>query len=321
MKMTAVVLICALVVLGLPAGASAQSMPAGPLCQGEVQFLNAAASVQQRGIPYFVEVEVILVNRSQTKIQMDPGRFVLVPDQGEPAGPLTLEQAVRAVRNPGQLGMGFLLFGVVGVIANAVTQDRWAKEVEARYLKAGELAPGSIVKGSVYFKFIRMTRFDLRLEGLDAETAAPLPPVQLTGCQMPARAVQPDPAASPTPQVRMIALTARATSGPVALAVSNVEFTREATVLTVTVENAAEAEANLYNALGETTLTDNTGKIYQMRMLRSDLVDRVPPRGQVRGRLVFEPLPFPPAVTSAVLTMREIRIGDDVYEIKVELRL
>jgi len=319
-----VVLICALLVLGLTAGASAQSGPPGPPCQVEVEFLTTTAAVQQRGIPYFIEVEFILLNRSQAKIQLDPGRFTLVPDQGAPATPLTLEQAVKAVRNPAQQFWGFVLFGVVGLAVNAHTQERWAKEVEARYLKAAQLAPGEIAKGSMYFKPIRMTRFDLRLEGFSTETAAPLTPVQLTGCQMPARPGQPatDPTASPTPPAtRMLTLAARATSGPVALAVSNVEFTREATVLTVTVENAAEAEANLYNALGETTLTDNTGKIYEMRMLRSDLVDRVPPRGQVRGRLVFEPLPFPPTITSAVLTMRAIQVGDDAYEIKVELRL
>lgn len=155
MKHAAILLVCALVVLGTTPAGSAQSAwqgPPGPPCQGDADFLAVMAAVQQRGIPYFHEVEVILANRMPGKIQMDPGKFTLTPDQGEPASPLTQEQAVQAVRNPSQQFFGFLLFGVVGLIANAETQKRWAAEVEARILKAGELPPGMPVRGSVYFK-------------------------------------------------------------------------------------------------------------------------------------------------------------------------
>jgi len=54
-------------------------------------------------------------------------------------------------------------------------------------------------------------------------------------------------------------------------------------------------------------------------VMRSDLPDRVPARGIVRGRLVFEPLPFPPVLRSARLTLPEIRVGEALYEITLDL--
>lgn len=318
MKIAAIVLICSLMVLGLTARASAQVGPPGPPCQGDSDFLAASAAVQQR-IPYFIEVEVLLLNKGQAKIQMDPGRFALAPDQGGPMTPLTQEQAVQTVRNPAQTVSGFLLFGIVGLLSNLETQKRWAEEVQARILKGGELPPGSPVKGSVYFKAnARMALFTLTLNGLTAESGDSLEAVQLTNCQVPGR--RPEVAVSEPPSVKVVALTARAATGPVSLSVSNVEFTKDITFLTVTVDNTGEAEVNLYNAIADATLTDNAGKSYAARMLRTDLAERVAPRGRIHGKLAFHPLPFPPAVTSAVLTVPQIGVGDEVYEIKVHLR-
>jgi hypothetical protein len=54
-------------------------------------------------------------------------------------------------------------------------------------------------------------------------------------------------------------------------------------------------------------------------MLRSTLPDRVGARDQVRGQLVLEPLPLEPAATSLVLTMPGARVGDAVYDLRVDL--
>lgn len=130
------------------------------------------------------------------------------------------------------------------------------------------------------------------------------------------------PAASPTPPsgTRTLALSARATAGPIAVAVTSVEFARELTSLVVSIENAADIETNLFNAISDARLVDNTGKTYAVRVLRSDLPDRVPPRSSVRGRLVFEPLPLPPTVRSATLTLPGVSVGDAAYDITLELR-
>lgn len=165
-----------------------------------------------------------------------------------------------------------------------------------------------------------MTRFTLTLDGFAAESGERLATVRLTNCQVPSRgaATAPTPTPSPTPNVKAVALSARAATGPLTVSISNAEFTSDVTVLTISIENAADVEVSLFSAIGGATLTDNTGKAYAVRMLRSDLPDRVPARGRIQGRLAFEPLP--PTVTSAILTVPEIRIGDDVYEIKADLR-
>ncbi len=328
MRLIASVLISACAFLGLTAGASAQSGPPSPFCRSDADFLTATATVLQRGVPAFLEVEVALQNKTQGRIHFDPRRFVLAPDQGEPVSPLTLEQAKRAVRDPGQQIFGFLAFGIFGVAQATQVQDHWAREVEARFFRPGELPPGGVVKGSVHFiPNPRLTLFALRLEGLTAESGERLATVHVPNCLLPPRLAAPAastptsaPAPSPTPAARVIVLTARASIGPVVVSVSNVEFARDATALTVMIENTGATEADIFSAVGDATLMDNTGKSYAVRMLRTDLADQVGPHAQIRGRLAFEPLPLPPAVTSATLTLPGIRVGDEVYEIKIPLR-
>lgn len=324
MKLLTIALVGILVLAGLPDVASAQSAfqgPPGPSCQGEADYLTASAAVQQRGIPYFIEVELVLVNKSPGAVRVDPSQFTLIPGQGNPAPPLTLEQTLQAVRNPSQQFFGFLLFGVVGLIANVETQRRWAQEVEGRILRVGEIAPGAIMKGSVYYKVIpRLTQFALALDGMTAGEGQALAAVSLANCQMPARPGTPAPEPTPAPSVVAFALNARAAAGPVAVSVSRAELTKDATSVTVVIENAGDVEAELYTAIADATLTDNKGKSYAVRLLRTDLAEVVAPRGQIRGKLAFEPLPPPPAVASAVLKIPEIRVGEAVYEVKVELR-
>ena len=252
---------------------------------------------------------------------MDPARIEIIPDHGDRMAPLTVEQAVQAVRNPSQRLVGVLLFGVVGYLANRDTQERWAKEVEARILRSGELPPGAPVKGSVYFKpNPKMTQFALSLGGMSVESGDSLTAAAVANCQVPTRSSASAPSPRPTPTVRAVALSARAAAGPVTLAVSNAQFTDDLTALTIAIENTADVEANLFSAIGSATLTDSKGRSYPVRMLRSDLAERVGPRSRIQGTLAFEPMPVSPPAASAVLTIPEIRVGSDVYEIKTELR-
>jgi len=79
------------------------------------------------------------------------------------------------------------------------------------------------------------------------------------------------------------------------------------------------AEAGLdHSHIMEATLTDSAGRVFPVRLLR--FPDRLAPSGQARVRLVFEPVPAPPATSTAVLTIPDLWIGDQAYEIKVELR-
>ncbi len=329
MRSAAIFLICSLTLFSLAAAVSAQSGPPGPACHVWGDALAASAMVLQRGIPSFLEVEVALQNKMPGRIQMNPARFVLIPNQGEPVMPLTLEQAKQAARDSGRQVFSLLFWGFFGFAEEAAIQEHWQKQIVMRFFKAGDLLPGVVVKGSVYFiPNPRLTQFSLRLDGLTTEVGERLVSPQLTNCLLPPRPVAPAPAAAPqaspspayVPEVRTVALNARAVVGPVIVSVSSVEFSRDATMLAMIVENTGEVEADLFSAVGNATLTDNAGKSYAVRFLRSELADRVAPRGQIGGRLAFEPLPFPPAVNSAILTMPEIRVGSDVYEAKVQLR-
>ena len=118
---------------------------------------------------------------------------------------------------------------------------------------------------------------------------------------------------------RTVVVSARAASGPVAVSVASVEFARDATTLVMIIENAAESPVELFMAIADAQLMDNTGKTYAVRVVRSDLPDRIEARSQARGRLVFEPMPHPPAVTSARLTLPGIRAGGVLHDVDVHL--
>jgi hypothetical protein len=319
-----------LLVLGGPiSAASAQATPSTLRCRADATLLSVAGTVHTRALPYFVEVELTLLNKSQAGIRIDPWRFVLVPDQGDPVPPVSPDQVVYALGGPGPLNVGY--FGVfwggwgnsIGVaVGGAVPLNLSARAIEARILRPGELAAGASLKGSVYFRPASWpSQFTLLLDGLAVSPGAGLPPVELRNCQMPFRPSEPPVVLTPPPPgARTIALSARADAGPIVVSVSGVEFTRQATTLTMVVENSAEVDADLFVAIGEARLTDDAGKTYAVRMLRSSLSDRVAPRDQSRGTLVFEPLPIPSTPTSAVLTMTGVRVAGAQYDIRLDLR-
>src|SRR3989304_6098686 len=101
-------------------------------------------------------------------------------------------------------------------------------------------------------------------------------------------------------------MTARATSGPLTMSVERAELGKDETAFAVTIENTGDSEANLFNAIADATLTDNAGKTYFVRTLRTNLVDRIGAGGNVKGRLVFEPLP--PSTRRAPLPLAALEI-------------
>lgn len=318
--LTGVLMLCA-----VPATSSAQVRPAAVPCRVDAFLLSAAGTVKTRALPYFVEIELTLTNKSHIDLRVDPGRFTLLPDQGEPVTPAGRAQVIEALRNPTPVNLGFFGFfsiGSVGVAVGAYPLDVVTRTVDARILKSGELGPAASITGSVFFAPAAWpAQFAVSLDGLTAPSGTALPHVVLHACRMPFRPNEPPVALGAIPAgARSIAVSARGEAGPIAVSVSNVEFTRLATTVTVEVANAADADADLFAAIGDARVTDSAGRHYTVRMLPSDLPDKVGARSRGRGRLVFEPLPIPPAVNEATLAIPGVRVGAAAYDITIDLR-
>jgi len=318
--LTVVLILCSSVAPSL-----AQVGPAAAPCRVDTFLVSAAGTVKTRALPYFVEVELTLTNKSQIDLRVDPGRFTLLPDRGEPVTPAGRAQVIEALRNPSPVNVGFFGFfsiGSVGVAVGAYPLDLAARTVDGRILKSGELAPGASMSGSVFFAPAAWpAQFTLSLDGLTTPSGTGLPAVVLQQCRMPFRPTEPPVAFNSIPAgARSIAVSVRGEAGPIAVNVSSVEFTRLATTFTIEVENAADADADLFVAIGDARVTDAAGKRYAVRMLPSDLPDKVAARGRGRGRLVFEPLPIPPAVNTATLVIPGVRVGATAYDISLDLR-
>ncbi len=283
-------------------------------CEALSDFLFVTAAVHTP-VP-ILEVQVTLQNNSPGKLHVTPGMFALNSKQTGRVSPLTLDEAKAIVNDPAQLFAGFVLFGLVGLWANQESQRRWTAYAEANIFNGADLLPDASVKGSLFFRsLLNLTEVTLSVEGLTAETGQPFPTLT-TICPVPTvggRVATPAAAA-----VRVYTMTARVTSGPLTLSVERAELGKDATAFAVTIENAGAAEANLFNAIADATLTDNAGKQYFVRTLRTELADRIGAGGNVKGRLVFEPLP--PSTRRATLVMPGVRVGDDGYEIRVDLR-
>lgn len=314
MRATAAVLALILVLL---AAAPAVAQPAlGPTgrCEAFSDFLSVAAAVHAP-VP-ILEVEVTLQNNSPGKLRVETGMFALHSRQTGRVSPLTLDEAKAILNDPAQLFAGLVLFGLLGLWANQESQRRWTAHAEANIFKGADLLPDAAGKGSLFFRpYLNLTEFTLSVEGLTGETGQPFPALTTT-CSVPTlggRVASPPPAA-----VRVYVMTARATSGPLTMSVERAELGKDETAFAVTIENTGDSEANLFNAIADATLTDNAGKTYFVRTLRTNLVDRIGAGGNVKGRFVFEPLL--PSTRRATLTMPGIRIGDAAHEISVQLR-
>src|SRR3989304_1842403 len=304
-------------ILAVPMGALPRpAPPRPPACSGASDLLAVTATVRPpRAV---LEIGLALRNASPAPIRIDPARFALFNDQGEQFAPLSAAQARQLIRNPALDLGGWFWFGTsgseVGIGVGVTTQA--SQEVDLRILRAVDLTPGATLRGSVYFRspHPQVNLFILSLDGLTGGTDTPLAPVRLT-CDVPRAAAT----SGAVGAAKLVPLNARAAAGPGGVGVSGVSFAKDFTTLMVSVENSATVEAGLFAALLDARLTDDAGKTYAVRLLRSDVPDRAPAGGPVRGRLVFDPLPFPPALRSARLTLPEIRVGDAVYEIALAL--
>ena len=320
------ILLALLVMFLVAAGAVAQPAtpvpqpprPPGPThtCQGESEAFSLSAEIMGAGAVN--EARVTLQNKTQGPIVFDPARVVFDSAQVGQFAPLTVEQPREAIRNPIFPLAGFLQFGLFGLLNMAAWQDQWIKYVDATIIKRQDVAPGGSLRGSLFFRHnLNLSVFTLTVEVLAGDPPQPLLPLRIEGCRIPGRPV---PAATPTPRVKVFATRARAVAGPLAVSVSAAEFDPEFTALVVAIENGADAEANLFNAIADAQLVDNTGKSYTIRVLRSTVPERIAPRATAQGRLVFEPLPVPPAVAAATLILPGVRVGEATYELKVEVR-
>jgi hypothetical protein len=109
-----------LVLCGVPASSSAQVGSAAAPCRADTLLLSAAGTVKTRALPYFVEVELALTNKSPFGLRVDPGRFTLLPDRGESVTPAGRAQVIEALRNPTPVSLGFFGFFSIGSVGVAV---------------------------------------------------------------------------------------------------------------------------------------------------------------------------------------------------------
>jgi hypothetical protein len=108
-------------------------------------------------------------------------------------------------------------------------------------------------------------------------------------------------------------------AGGVRLRVATLAIEREATVLTVTFENATDNALELLDVISAATLTDETGATYQSRTLRSSLPAAVPPRQTVQGTMAF--FPIPAGARKVSLTFPGVRVGDASLDLTLEMPL
>jgi hypothetical protein len=282
--------------------------------------------VHTRAAPYFVEVELAVHNKSAAPLWIDPGRITLVPAEGRPVSAAPPQQVLETLYVPSSTyvdAAGVVVSGSFAIGIGIGPIDFRRRALEARILRAESIAGDARHSGSVYFHPRAWPdRFHVIVDGLRLGAAAALPAVPVRDCVMPVRPVMPPtPPVAPVPGARRMDSTARATAGPLTVAISAIEIARFATTLTVSVENASDREADLFAAFGRTQLVDDAAAAYPLRILKSDLPDRVSSHGTVRGRLVFEPLPLdqtPPRVT---LALPGVRVGDLVHDIAVVIAL
>lgn len=127
--------------------------------------------------------------------------------------------------------------------------------------------------------------------------------------------------AVPSPEAKVVTLRAQANAGPLWATVAAVEFARDATTVSLTLANEGDAEIDLFSAVAGATLAEGTGRVFAVRLLRSTFPDRLPAAARARARLVFEPVPPPPAVIAMALVLPDIRVGEQTYVLRVDLPL
>jgi hypothetical protein len=112
---------------------------------------------------------------------------------------------------------------------------------------------------------------------------------------------------------------ASAADGGLTLWASDVALERDGTTVHLTVENGTDGELSLFTAAALATLTDEHGKTYGVRALRTFYPDHVSPQDSAEGDLVFEPVP--PGTSKLLLAFPNVSVADRVLTVTLEITL
>ncbi len=287
---------------------------------GESESVAVSATVVRGNLP-LLEIALTVQNKTAGPVRMDPSRFLLVSDQGDQASPLSADVAKDLMRSPDQSFWSWFWFGAIGYVANANQQADQMKQVDLRILKASDIDPGGNVKGSLFFKPLnaKTSQFTLSIDGLAQPSGEKLAAVRLNGELPKGTAAQG--AAPQRPLIKTYALSGKGSAGPIAIEVTRAEFSKDFTVVAVTITNSSAAEVSTLSPVVKATMADDTGKTYTLRFLKTEIGDRVTSNGSIQGRLTFEPMPLPPLTTAMTLTVPGFQVEDAAYDVKVEMHL
>lgn len=302
---------------------AAQTTPAAPTCIGDSEALLVTGT-GSRGQTFLI-VDLNLSNRTSGPIRIDPARITVETDAGAKVAPMSVNEAKGAIRNVGAyVGAAFL--GPIGIVLTAASAVRLNREIDARILRAGELPSGQPMSRSLYVNVPDkpVSRVTVMIDGLTGTSGQLLPPILLR-CGVRTlgmtEADQPPQPPASTITVRTVSPWAQATAGPISVAVSVVEFWPDFTSVDVTLTNNSDAEADVFSALANATLTDQSGKTVAVRLIKSQYPERIPARGTANARLGFEALASPPQTTAATLIIPGIQVGRNAHEVRVSIRL
>lgn len=292
----------------------AQAEP-GPTCIARSGSLTVTATLQT--LAAALEINLLVSNAGPVAVRVDPSKAVLATAEGVQT-PWTAAQVKRAHSDLGAYIVAGALFPPLLAITG-ISQLNFNRYVDGRALRAGDVAPGGTLRGSIFFAMPPETqsRAALDLTGLISDL----------GNARPIRLYCPLPrgpsayAASGAFVPLTVSLGASAARGAAEVSVDLVEFAADYTAVELRMTNKGDAPAEIFGAMVNATLRDETGTIYAGFPARGDFRDRVPAKQTVPARLVFAPLPLPPKTTAAILTIPGIRFGpEDAIDLTVVLR-
>lgn len=309
------------VLLLLPLQAAGQSSPPSPTCIGESEAIHVAGFATRA--ESFLIVDLTLSNRSSGPIRVDPSRITLETARGYTASPMSEDEVKSSIGSIGAHIVGLAFLGPVGLILSGASAVRINREISAKILRAGELPSRQPISKSVYFKVpdTPMSRVAITIGGLTPASGEPVPAIRLQ-CAVRKIEQNAEPQAPrPLMTVHTVSPSAQGTAGIVRAAVSVVEFWPDVTMVELTLVSTAGADANVFSALANATLTDQAGKTVGAKLIRSEFPDRIPARGTVTAKLAFEPLPAPPQTQSLTLVIPGIQVGQQTFETRVQFRV
>lgn len=94
---------------------------------------------------------------------------------------------------------------------------------------------------------------------------------------------------------------------------------KDATVLLLSIQNAGDAEVQVWAAFSLATLTDETGGVRNVRILRSVFPETIPAGMSGIATLVFDPIPDDSR--QLLLSLRGARLGDRDVDLMLSLQL